>query len=163
MAKGARIAQKWPMEPPAVYPIDDCLGTKLPALIGTTLGYLILNSDLRKIVQDKCATCDIEYLPINLLNRKGRLQSQDYCLVNPIGTVDCLDHERSKIAYTDKGEVIEVDVFVLDPRCLKGVPALFRIKEDPSKYVLTEPLASAFADHAFTNVLLHHIEVAPLG
>ncbi len=163
MAEGAKIADKWPKEPPPVYPSDDCLATKLPSLIGNTLSYLIVSSDLRKLIQEQCREPEIEYLPITLYTRKKREQSRDYWLVNPIGTVDCLDLARSEIVYNKAGtgEVVAVHKFVLDSRKLTDVAPLFRIKEDPRQYVVTEPLARAFAERPFTNLFIREIDVTP--
>lgn len=164
-AKGAPIADKWPNPPPPVYPSDDSPAVKLPSLIGNTQAYLIVSSELRKLIEEHCRGREIEYLPVVLFSPKKREQSRDYCLVNPIGAVDCLDLSRSKIVYSEGpgSAVVGVDKFVLDPRKLEGVAPLFRIKEDPRQYAVTEPLGRAFAEHEFTNLFLTEIEVAPSG
>jgi hypothetical protein len=159
-AEGVAIADRWPSPPPTILPSDDTPATKLPDLIGSTVGYLIASPGLRTVIAEHCPGVEIEYLPIVLLSHKKRPQSQDYCLVNPIGKRDCLNHTQSKIAYTDDHQVIDVDKFVLDPRKLEGAPALFRITEDPRQYVVNETLARAFAAHNFTNILLKEIEVS---
>src|SRR5687767_2741713 len=161
MAEGAAVKSEWPVEPPPVYPSDDCQGVKLTSLIGTTLDYLIVSSELRDLIKEHCQSAEIEYLPIALYSKKKRLQSADYCLVNPVGAVDCLDLERSKIHYTPKGEIVDVNKAVLNPAKLEGAAALFRIKESPRQYVVSEPLARAFAARPFTNLYIKEIEVGP--
>lgn len=163
MAKGAAVQAEWPTEPPPVYPSDDCLGVKLTSRIGTTLGYLIVCSELRDVIKEHCQDAAVEYLPITLFSKKKRVQSTDYCLVNPVGAIDCLDLERSNIAYTPEGEIIDVKKAVLNHGKLKDAPALFRIKETPRQYVLTEPLARAIAARSFTNIFVQEIELAPTG
>lgn len=162
-AEGAPIGDKWPKTPPPVYPSADSPGIKLTSFIGNTQSYLVVSSELRKVIEEHCRGREVEYLPVTLHTHKKREQSRDYCLVNPLGPVDCLDLARSKIVYSKSGsgEVVGVDKFVLDPRKVEGVAALFRIKEDPRQYAVTEPLARAFADGKFTNLYLTEIEVAP--
>jgi hypothetical protein len=161
MAKGATVQAEWPPEAPPVFPSDDCLGVKLTSRVGTTLGYLIVCSDLRDVIREHCQTTRVEYLPLILYSKKKRVQSRDYCIVNPLGTIDCLDRERSHIAYTPEGEVIDVKKAVLDPKKLEDVPALFRIKEIPREYVINEPLARAIAARSFTNIFVQEIELSP--
>ena len=118
---------------------------------------------MRALIEEYCRGCEIEYLPITLFTSKKREQSRDYCLVNPIGNIDCLDLERSEIVY-DKGgsgAVVSVRKFVLDPKKLERVAPLFRIREDPRNYVVTEFLAHEFAERSFTNLFISEIEVAP--
>jgi len=160
MAEGVTISSKWPTPPPTIMPSDDTPATKLPDLIGSTVGYLIASPPLRQCIEEHCPGVEIEYLPIVLLSHKKRPQSQEYCMVNPIGPCDCLNHVHSKISYTDDRKVIGVDKFVLDLRKLDGAPALFRIAEEPSEYVVNETLARAFGEHNFTNILLKEIEVS---
>jgi hypothetical protein len=160
MADGARIAHEWPSELPTITPSESGPAVKLPSLIPTTLSYLIVDTQLRDVIKSHCDGADIEYLPLVLLSHKKKVQSTDYCFVNPIGAIDCLDLSRSKITYSTSapGEVVGVDKFVIDAAKAKDAPALFRIKEDPGEYVVKEPLARAFAEHDFTNLFLIEVE-----
>jgi hypothetical protein len=160
MAEGAPIAHKWPTPPPTLLPDDNSPSTKLPDLIGSTVSYLIVSLRLAAVIKEYCTGVEIEYLPIILLSNKKRPQSTDHCLVNPIGSRDCLNLGLSEIEYTDDKLVVGVDKFVLDPRKLAGAPALFRITEDKNEYVVNETLARAFVPHNFTNLLLKEIEVS---
>ena len=163
MAAGVKISDQWPAEPPPVYPSDDCVGTKLPAMIGNTLRYFLISTEVRKIVEEHCRNVDVEYLPVTLFNKKKREQSRDYCLVNPLGTFDCLDPERSEIVYSKSGsgEVVSVESFVLDETKLEGVPPLFRVKHDARRYFFSEPLGRALGERTFSNLLVYEVPVSP--
>jgi hypothetical protein len=159
-AEGVSMAERWPTPPPTLLPCDDTKATKLPDLVGSTVGYLIVSSRLRAVIEAHCAGVAIEYLPVILHSHKNKPMSADYCLINPLGQIDCLNHARSQIVYTEERQVVGVDKFVLDPRQLKGAQALFCIKEDPRQYVINETLARAFVPHNFTNLLIKEIEVS---
>src|SRR5262249_6249778 len=58
----------------------------------------------------------IEYLPVSIIDHKGRAASKDYFVVHPISGVDCLDLEKSKPEYNfiDKDCIDEVQHTVID-------------------------------------------------
>ncbi|MBW2661812.1 MAG: hypothetical protein JRD93_07465 [Deltaproteobacteria bacterium] len=155
MAKGKKIGVHYPKDA-IIYMDDEHPGIKIESLIGNTKGYLIVSREMKECIEEHCTFCEIEYLPFTLYNHKKRVHSQDYFIINPIGTFDCLNLKASQIEYLD-GEVVGIDNFVVDPRKLEKPPALFRIKEDPRRYVINEELAKAFEEKGFTNVLLKEI------
>jgi hypothetical protein len=147
MAKGERMGDDYPDD--ARLDMDeDQGGIKVPAVIGNTQHYLIV----------------VEVLPVALFNRKKRRHPGRFFILNPIGARDCLDLRASEIEYLHEpgdpydGAVVGVDRFVLDPAKLAGAPALFRVREEPERYVLDERAAQALRAGGFSNVVLTEIE-----
>jgi uncharacterized protein DUF1629 len=165
LAKGVRIGDLYP-DDARVLMSKKFQGLKLDSLLGNTKGFLIVKVPVKEAIEAHCADDDIEYLPFTLYNLKKRVQSKDYFIVNPIGTVDCLNLEASVIKYVDKpgdpshGAVVNVKKYVFEPKKLKRAPALFRVKEKPTRYVVNEQLASAFDKAKFSNISLTEVEQA---
>jgi len=160
MAEGESIIDEWPEH--ARLDMDKSEpGIRLADLIGNTQSYLILSKRVKEVIESMIPK-DVEYLPVEIFNHKGRLASKDYFIVNPIGAVDCLHLKKSKIIYDEPGsdEIIDIDEFVLDKKKLKNVPHLFRIKEDPGEYVMSQALALEFKKHQFTNIYSWELEQA---
>jgi len=163
LAEGVRIGKAYPADA-RIYMSKKYRGVKLDSLLGNTKSYLIVKRPVIEVIEAHSADADIEYLPFTLFNQKKRVQSKDYFIVNPVGTLDCLNLESSEIEYLDAkdepshGAVVAVEKFVLDPGKLARAPALFRIKEEPDRYVINEQLADAFGKAGFTNILLTEIE-----
>lgn len=163
LAEGDPIGSRYPSDA-RIYMSDESSGIRLGSLIGNTKSFLIVATVVKEVIEQHCAGVEIEYLPFTLYNHKKREHSRDYWIVNPIGTRDVLNLKASEIEYLNKpgdpyhGAVVGVDKFVLDSKKLKDIPALFRIKEAPSKYVINELLAQAFQERQFTNMLLKEIE-----
>lgn len=140
----------------------DRTGIKLGGLIASTKNFLILHRDVVDVVKEACGDAEIEYLPVSVVNHKGRVQSPDYFIVNPIGTLDCLDPDASEIVYfNDTEKVVRIDRMVIDPSRLEGAPSLFRIKQAPAKYVVDEALADSLTQGGFDNVILTEIDQIP--
>lgn len=96
-------------------------------------------------------------MPLAIYNHKGRLASSDYFIVNPLGTVDALDLERSQIEWLGS-DIVEIEKRVLDPEKLKGAPDLFRLKEEPSAYVISQRLIAKLTPPPPTNFYVQRLE-----
>jgi hypothetical protein len=162
-AEGERVGDEYPSDA-KIYMSEEYPGIKLGSLIGHTESYLIVSRAVKEVIEAHCMDVEIEYLPFTLYNHKKRVHSREYFIINPIGTIDCLNLDASEIEYFEEegdpydGAVVDVDKFVLDRKKLEGAPALFRIREDPGEYVINEKLARAFRERGFTNIQLDKIE-----
>lgn len=145
----------------ALYPTDARIrmtetrtGLRLSDLLGNTKNMLMVSSRLRKVIEEVCRDVEIEYLPFTIIDHRGRPFSSDYTIVNPIGTLDCLDHAASGTVWgkDDPTRIITVKEYVLDPRKVEMAPPLFRIAGDPTELVVTQVLADALKPHKFTNL-----------
>lgn len=165
MARGERMGLSYP-QGARVFMDDEHPGIKLASLVGNEHRYLIVERPVKEVIEARCPAVDVEYLPLAIYNHKRRLQRNDYFIVNPIGALDCLDLSASEIEYLDEpddpyhGAVVGVDRFVLDRKKLEGAPALFRVREEPFRYVIDERLAEALRRGGFTNIVLTEIEQA---
>lgn len=148
----------------AYYPSDASLqlkdkyaGIKLSSLLGNTEGYLVLHEEAVALVQ-AAVPSGIEYLPLRIIGHNGRVLSDAYYIVNPLGTYDVL-HPSSEVEYFDdaKDLVVGIDRIVLDAKAAGAAPALFRLKEDPFVLILQEALADTLRASC-TNILLTPIE-----
>ncbi len=136
-------------------------GHKLSSFLGNTLGTLIMHTPMKDVVQQTCSN-EIEYLPVAIVNHKGRVQSEDYWFVNPLGTVDCVDRAASEIDFDadDPTQILGVTRLALSAAKLVDAPHLFRVPEKKSEYFFSATLVKALAAHDFTNVQLKRVEIA---
>ena len=117
--------------------------------------------EVQTIIEDFCDH-PIEFLPFELYRFNGKLHTADYCIVNPLGTVDCLNYDESKIEYYGKGkdrEVIGIDRMVLSLKKLETAAHLFRLKEEPTTFMISEALLRRFKEHEFTHLFVKEIEI----
>lgn len=135
--KGEAFGDDYP-DDPRIYMNKKERGLKLPSVVGNTRSMLIVHRDVKKIIE-KNDPGPIEFLPLHIYNHKKRLASDEFFVVNPLGTWDCLDLDASEIDYLD-GKVADVLELVLDRKKLEKAPDLFRVKEDPSVYVASRRL-----------------------
>lgn len=129
-------------------------GIKLSALLGNERSMLIASPGLKEAIQKHCKN-EIEYLPFTLYDHRKRVFSEDYSIINPIGTFDCLDLKASDIAWSQKepDRVLRIREYVLDRAKMQAAPQLFRIDKNPSVYVIGRELAREIYDRKLTNIL----------
>jgi hypothetical protein len=157
--KGKAVKPVYPSDP-RIFLRKKYPGVKLASHVGNMLGMIVASSALRQLIEKHCADVEIEYLPFTLIDHKKRPYSTDYCIVNPLGGLDCVDLKASKITYNSTGKVSFIDELVLDQRKVARAPQLFRVDLRPSMYILGQALADEIRAAKLTNILLTEIRVS---
>jgi hypothetical protein len=87
----------------------------------------------------------LEYLPLTIINHKGKAASTDYFIVNPVGLVDALDLKASEPIYNaiKKDMINRVARIVLDPSRLDPERRVFRLKGFFNRVLIDKALADA--------------------
>lgn len=162
MAKGIANAAEYPpdavLQMEAAYP-----GRIVPDVVGNTRGLLMV-SDRVKVAIEELQGAETEYLPLRILNHKGRpaaalADAAHHWIVNPLGTFDCADHEASEIDWFE-GDVVDVDELVLDPSKVEAAPALFRPAVEPRSYIVRGELRDRLVSMGLRGLAIKDLEVA---
>ncbi|HEX5748010.1 MAG TPA: DUF1629 domain-containing protein [Archangium sp.] len=154
MSQGIAMGDKYPQDA-KWYMRKESPGIKLASLLATVTNLLVVERGMKEVFER--TGVPMECLPFTLYDHKKRVASTDYFIINPLGTFDCLDLEKSEIIY-DEGEIVEVEKIVLDPKKLHSAPGFFRIKEDPYVRVLSHQLVDELRKLNPTNVYLTKLE-----
>ncbi len=160
LSSGKPVAPEFPPDA-KIYLSKESPGIKLSSFLGNVRNRLIGSSELKAAIEKHCKK-DIEYLPFTLYDHRKRVYSQDYFIINPLGTLDCLDMKASKISWSKKipNEIIDIDEHVLDRKKVQNAPQLFRIDKRPVAYVVGVDLVREFKARKLTNILLTELEVS---
>ena len=150
---GERVGAEYPKDA-KIYMSKRNPGIKLSSLLGNTNSFLIVSRDFKEAVEKLCGD-SVEYLPFTLYDHRKRVYSKDYFILNPLGSVDCLDLKKSEIEWDDEDpdDILHIEEYVIDRKKAKKLPQLFRVDKEPTTYVVGLKLAQAVYDGDFTNVL----------
>jgi hypothetical protein len=127
----------------------------------TLLTDSLINSDMLIVASPKLKAFvearklkKVEYLPLRIIDHKGKVASKDYFIIHPIEPVDCLDLEASgAIRSTIDTETIrKVKRLVLDESKLDPDRELFRPKGFYRATLVRRALAQAIDAAGFTGV-----------
>ncbi len=156
---GERTEASW--NPEATFKSSKIRGKpEFPCLVSNTDRYLILDKMVafrfKELLQDI-----IEILPIKIVSEKGALISEDYRIINPLGTYDCLDPVASEFAYSKKypDSVIGVGKYVISKKKADSLPPLFRVKEEPGIFIMTFEFLESLKLSPLPNFLVLELDV----
>lgn len=156
---GLRLSEEYPdgYEPLTIELGEDHPGLECGSLLGNADAMLILAGRAVEVVLSH-EVGDVEVVPITLHDHKGRVHSEDYSIVNPIGSFDCLDLEKSECKRHDDGEIYRILNYVLASNKLEGLPHLFRPSAMPDNYFFSEAVVEHLKKEGCTNLQFHLLE-----
>ncbi|MDG9669603.1 hypothetical protein ONV78_17835 [Hahella sp. CR1] len=162
LMEGAPISEVYP-EDIGVTMSNEYPGRVLTDFIANVELCLIVSKAVKKTME-KVNQGPIEFLPLWIYNHKSRLESKDYFYVNPLGAYDVLDLNKSGVDYYEDSEkVVSVDWYVLSRKKLNqpNLPDIFRIKEWPKAYVISQRMLEALQamNPAPVNLVVEKIEI----
>lgn len=158
---GIEVGAHYPGEPGAVgVPLDESTGgLELPSYVANTQSLVIVSARCAAHMSESFDLGKYEILPVRLINEKGRVHAEGYAMVNPIGSVDCVNKAKSKIALTPRGKVALIEAYALDSARIPEGRDLFRVPEYPCDYFFSQRLIDALASNGFTNFNFEPVEV----
>jgi hypothetical protein len=135
-------------------------GTEVPDVIRNAVRYLMVSARMKALLEEH-ATVEIEFLRFTLLDHGGQVARDDCYLANVLGTVDCVDMERSEgtVGETRKGVRFErLTKLYLREDAIDTQRNIFRITPMPAVIVVREDLKAALEEAQITGV-----EFFPMG
>jgi len=145
----------------AVYPMSPEFprARKLYALQSNALGLLVISKEL-KAVFDSVGCDNIEYLPISILNHRGKLASSDYSIANVLHPMDAMDRKNSiyKMNPLLPTQVNMLSKLVLLEDRIPPERHLFRLTNAPRVYLVTETLKRAVEKKKLDGMLFIPVE-----
>jgi hypothetical protein len=119
---------------------------------------VVVSGRLKKALEAETGD-KVEYLPVEIINHKGKPAAKDYFVVNPLGTVDCVDVKASRIEWNEfKKDMMDTcKQFVIDADRVPKNIVLFRPATAPYAIVarasLVKKLGSRFEGLEFQESL----------
>ena len=97
------------------------------SLINTYM-VIVASERLKKFFESR-NTKFLEYLPVRIIDHKGKPVNREYFILNPILPVDCLDNEKSNVKWSEivEGDIRSVQRIILDPTRIDPDRELFRL------------------------------------
>ncbi len=164
LARGGDIGDKFP-EDARVQLLPRKPGRKLCSYIGNTQSMLVVDTAAKELILEDFKG-KVEEFKFTLFDQKGRMLSEDYWILNPLGNIDCVNREASDIEYLDEpgdhyhGEIVDVKTFVLDEKKVAEAANIFRVPEDRSQYFFKEPLVEKIKQNGLTNFVFDDVGLA---
>jgi hypothetical protein len=96
----------------------------------------------------------VEYLPIGVMDHKGKMASREYAIIHPAPPVDCLDCDKSGVVFSRivKTKIRGVQRLVLDPARMDPERDLFRLDRFFDVILIRRDAAEAIDREGFTGI-----------
>ena len=114
---------------------------------------MIASPRLRQAIEDH-QPAKVEYLPVSIIDHRGRVASSEYVIVHPIDPIDCIDRERSKFEESaiTPGLISYLDKMVIDGTRVPPDRAIFRLKDFWAATLVRADRAKSLAAQGFSGL-----------
>ncbi len=146
-AEGFPSDASFEMDP--AYPKDIQLADNIYNLEGLP----VVSKGLKEVVEGRQPK-ETEFLQVAIINHKGRVASDEYYILNPYGTVDCIDKEESDIEWNEIEKDLISSCFglVLDESRVDFERLMFRPRYVPTIVLVRGDLADELTEAGFSGL-----------
>ena len=117
-------------------------------------GFVLVSRGIKNMIEGANNVNHVEYLPVKIINHKGRIASKDYFIINPLDICDAIDFDQSEIKWNN----INPDIIsscaklVLKKNNIPYDFKIFRLKYFPRRVLLRRDLAEKIGKGGFTGI-----------
>ncbi|WPB76674.1 hypothetical protein KYC5002_47760 [Archangium violaceum] len=114
---------------------------------------IVASARLKDFLQFR-ALKNVEYLPVSIINHKGKVASSEYFIVHPIHPQECLDLQASTPRYShiNPTDIATVKKLVVDPTKIDPDVSLFKLKNYGRPTLIRRQLADEILKAGFRGV-----------
>lgn len=123
---------------------------------------IVASARLRECVQAH-APAEVEYLPVTLMDHKGRAASKEHCILHPIKPVDAIDKDQSvfETGLIDPDDIESFEKLVLDETRIPADRSLFRLQGFWGLTLVRRDLADALEREGFSGLAWQAVQDYP--
>ncbi len=153
-----RASSDW-FPPDLAFPIDPNEGTRLADSIPNVLALHFVSQKLRHVLEAESAA-RLEFLPIRVKDKKGRIGKEPYFVANFLDLIPCMDPARSqyRMGSITPDQVERMKLLVLDDAKVPPDAKIFRLGEMTELVLVREDLADSILRQGCTGVAFQDLE-----
>lgn len=123
---------------------------ELHEFLRTIGGQVVLSRRVRDFLGSE-GVGGVEYLPVNLINHKGRSVQEEYFVLNVLRSVDCIDQEATEFEWDSLDDELmdHVSNLTIDEGRLDPSADVFRLKYLNRFVIIRRAVADKMADAGF--------------
>lgn len=157
--EGVSRADDFPSD--ATYTMDRSYpkGIALDDAIDNLDSLLVVSEHLRRVAFARDIH-GVEWLPVRIVNHKGRTENAPYFILHPVGLQDCLDRSRSDFDENplDPEKIMTMRKLVIDETRVHPDAQVFRIRHHPRPALFRRDLAEAISAANCTGIRFIEID-----
>jgi len=157
LKKGVSCKDWFPED--AEFQLNDESGMVLADIIPNSVLWRIVSDSLKKLLE-KHASCEMEFLPIRIRDHRDQLITETYYILNILGTVSCMDRQKSDYdaSALDESQVVTFRHLYLDTDKIPEHINLFRFGEERDMFMMRQDLMQILIDSGITGLAFTSLE-----
>jgi len=152
LRKGVRL-EPWPADVRLHMDPNFPKALQLPDCVKNLASAIVVSARLKEFIE-AAKPAHVEYLPVTIMNHKGKVASSEYFIINPYKLQDCIDQKASTIDWNaiDPTLISACTNLVLDEKRIEKNAKVFRLKHYPTKVLFARELADEIKKAKFTGI-----------
>lgn len=116
--------------------------------------YPIVSERLKSFLLNELTEGDIEFLPISIVNHKGRVEAEEYFLMHPLAVCDCIDFKASEVNWNLLAPELIADCtsLLLQKNSIPDTLKLFRLKSWGDTIIIRSDLSEELEKAGFVGL-----------
>jgi hypothetical protein len=149
---GKKLAKVWPDDVSFKMSPKHPKDVTLLDHISNLENVLLISPKFRDVLRSQ-GLKELEFLPVKILDHKGRVASKEYSILNCLRVVDCVDQKKSDFSWDELDEPsMDIDKMVLNPNALGEDDRIIRAKYVPAQMFFREDLTQSILGQGFSGV-----------
>jgi hypothetical protein len=118
--------------------------------VNNILNFIIASERVKKVVEKH--EKNVEFLPVTILDHKGKVAGENYYIINLLGSQPAVDMEKSeyRMGSIDKTQISRIKDFKVSPDAIDPDATFFREKNMLRLFLLRNDLYEIFVKEGFT-------------
>ncbi|KFA92785.1 hypothetical protein Q664_13065 [Archangium violaceum Cb vi76] len=151
LTRGESLGERFPVGAKLQFSEDFAQLRKLYDFVTNTLRTLFVSEKVKQVLEHLGAN-NCEFIPVTILNHKGKVASSSHYLLNILGSEDAIDMEKS-VCVMDAmkpDQIFGIRQLVLKREGLSPEALIFRAKSKMNEYFISQKLHEAFQREGIT-------------
>jgi len=152
LKRGISRAEGWPAD--VICQMDDDFPDDIKLADNMNAGGIgVISQNIKDFLVNEKVN-DVEFLPVTILNHKGRIASKDYYILNPLVVCDCIDIDGSYVDWNaiKKDMIDSCEQLVLKEDAVSIEYKVFRPKFLPIIILVRTEIAKRLREAGFTGL-----------
>jgi hypothetical protein len=115
----------------------------------------VVSIRVKKALENSTAANRVEYIPVRIINHKGRIASENYFALNPLDVVDCINFDASGVEWNkiSPDRISYCKSLVLKEESIPEEFVLFRLKRWEHNIALSSRVAAELIESGLTGLV----------
>jgi len=120
---------------------------------------LVISSKLKELIEG-LKPSNLEFLPLTIIDHKGKVASSEYFIANCTHLQDCIDQKASDLVWNriDPTLIASVKKLVVDESKIPPETLVFRMKHFPKSIIVSRALSEAISGKGFSGILFRELD-----